>query len=191
MTNLQPYSINPAYGLLAALLAMLLWAPPATSQTKGLSVARVAASDAVRIKGIPSPARVAVNEDAPEIDVARDGAELQDEIRVRPTDVDIADTALIFTNTTAQQGGVRCIARGQDGAVVGRTYTTLPPNGLRYVRASDFSEGRDFVGHAMCVSKGRPVVTAVLFGEEITDLKTKTRRRGRYMIHRFPVIATY
>ena len=188
MTYLQSYSIHSAYGLLAALLAILLWTPPAAAQG---TVVRVDAKSLVKLKAIPSPARVDVADDVTEVDVARDGAELQDEIRVRPADVDIADTALIFTNTTGQLGGVRCIARTQDGAVVGRTFTALPPNGLRYVRASDFSEGRDYVGHATCISKGRPVATAVLFGEEITDLKTETTRRGRYMVHRFPVIATY
>ena len=94
-------------------------------------------------------------------------------------DTDSADTALVFTNKGYTRVGVWCTAYDSDGHVVGRADTSVPGNGLRYLRASDFSDGRDFVGHAECKSNGHAAATAVLFGAEITDLPATSRRRGR------------
>ena len=105
-------------------------------------------------------------------------------------DTDSADTALVFTNKGYTRVGVWCTAYDSDGHVVGRANIYVPGNGLRYLRASDFSDGRDFVGHAECKSNGHAAATAVLFGAEITDLPATSRRRGRGMHHRFPRIAT-
>jgi len=140
------------------------------------------------------PVRPAVDPavlEVPEIDIERDGDALRDEIRPRPIDTDIADTALVFTNETAAIVEVKCIARNQNGTVVGRTRTRLPAHGLRYLRASDFSDGRDFIGHATCKSSGHVAATAMLFGVEISDLPSTSRRRGRGMHHKFSLIATY
>jgi len=166
-----------------ALLAALLWAPLVSAQP-------ARRGPAVRPAPV-APVLDAAELQMPEIDIDRDGDALRDEIRPRPIDTDIADTALIFTNLTPNHVYVTCIARDQSGTLIGRTRTRLPSRGLRYVRASDFSDGRDFVGHAECKSNGQAVATAVLFGAEITDLSATSRRRGRGMHHRFPVIATY
>ena len=167
-----------------ALLAALLWAPLADAQP-------ARRGPALRPSPAVLPPLAGAELQVPEIDVDRDGDALRDEIRPRPVDSDIADTALVFTNLTGNHVDVPCIARDQSGSLIGRTRTRLPARGLRYLRASDFSDGRDFVGHAECKSNGHAAATAVLFGAEITDLPATSRRRGRGMHHRFPLIATY
>jgi len=183
MKNLRPNSRTLVGGATAALLVALLWAPSISAQPARRGIAPRPAP----VQPAADPAVLAV----PEIDVERDGDALRDEIRPRPVDTDIADTALIFTNQSADVVHVKCLARDQGGSVIGRTVTRVPANGLRYVRASDFSDGRDFVGHADCKSNGRVTATAMLFGAEISDLPTTSRRRGRGMVHDFSLIATY
>ena len=177
---------TPFYWIVAALLAALVWVPVASAQSPTLTTSRVASTNVRAVAAVPDGA-----DEVPEVDLSRDAFELRDEIRVRPADVDVADTAIIFTSHARRTVDVKCIARDHDGNVVGRTRTQVPPRGLRYIRASDFSEGRDFVGHAECKSNRRVTANAVFFGVEITDLFSHSKRRGRAMYHRFPVIATY
>lgn len=168
-------------------LAALICAPAISAQPARRGMAPRAAARPVPERPAVDPAVLAV----PEIDIDRDGDALRDEIRPRPADTDIADTALVFTSHVAKVVDVKCVARDQSGSVVGRIRTRLPAHGLRYLRASDFSDGRDFVGHAKCKSNGHVTATGMLFGAEITDLPSKSRRRGRGMQHEFALIATY
>ena len=176
-------SRSPLRYATAALLVALIWAPAISAQPARRGIA----PRAVPTRPAVDPAELAV----PEIEVERLGEDLRDEIRPRPVDTDVADTALVFTNHTGGVVYVKCVARDQGGNVVGRTRTRLPANGLRYLRASDFSNDRDFVGHATCKSTGHVTATGMLFGEEITDLPSQSRRQGRGMLHQFPLIATY
>ena len=135
------------------------------------------------------PSDLAPSDEVPEIEIDRDGDALSEEIRPRPTDTDIADTALVFTNQTRHRVEVRCLARNDDGETIGRARIVVPGGGLRYLRASDLSEGADFVGSALCKSAARVVATAMLFGVEISDLPSRSVQWGK--VHRFPLIATY
>ena len=125
------------------------------------------------------------------IEAGRHGDQLRDEIRPRPIDTDRADTALVFTNRSQGVVQVRCMSRTHNGEIIGQAGTQVPPNGLRYIRASDFSNGRDYLGSAECKSDRRVLSSAILFGEEITRLDSKSRRRGRGMNHFFQGVATY
>ena len=63
---------------------------------------------------------VAASDEVPEVEIDRNGDALRDEIRPRPTDTDVADTALVFTNQTRHRIEVRCLARNDDGETIGR-----------------------------------------------------------------------
>jgi hypothetical protein len=107
----------------------------------------------------------------PQID--RGSAELSEVVRVKPDEVDrdFVNTALIFTNTARTVGYVRCVARNANGEVVGRAWSRVPRKGLRFLFASDFGEGADFVGSAKCQTNGGIAPTALLLGPAgVSDL---------------------
>ena len=112
----------------------------------------------------------------PAVEIGRDVAALSDEIRPRPKDIDVADTILVFTSSNRRVRVVRCVARDGQGQAVGRTLTRVPAHGQSYIRASDISNGQDFVGHVQCSTRGgRIMPTAVFLGPEITDLPAHSR----------------
>jgi len=123
-----------------------------------------------------------------EVEIDRDAADLKDEIRPRPVDTDVADTVLTFTNVSSEKvAKIKCQARNRAGEVMGNLRVVIQPNAVKYVLASDFSDGRDFVGHAVCRAKRSVLPAAIFLGPDITDLPTH-KRKGTY---RFPLIATY
>ncbi|MEE2665208.1 MAG: hypothetical protein VX681_13915 [Myxococcota bacterium] len=127
----------------------------------------------------------------PTIDVERDADALRDEIRPRPHDVDVADTVLVFTNATAVERRVVCTAYDRSGVALGRVRSGLPAHGLRYMRASDFSNGRDFIGHAVCNTSGLVMPSAVLVGSQIENLNTRIDQREDATRLRFSLLVTY
>ena len=82
--------------------------------------------------------------DAPEID--RDGDALVKELDVRPDDRDFTDTAIVASNRASGPGLVVCAAFNANGRPLGRAAMRVPGNGLRYLRASDVSNGIDYIG---------------------------------------------
>lgn len=125
------------------------------------------------------------------IEITRDAASLTEEMRPRPVDRDVADTALVFTNLGGADRKVVCVGFDGNGRAVGRAWVKLPRRGLRYVLASDLSNGADFVGSAHCLTSGHVSGSVVFLGPDLTDLRVeqkRNRRRGRI---RFPVVATY
>lgn len=127
-------------------------------------------------------------------DVARDGAALQVDIRdAIDRDTDVADSALVFTNTGDFEGRVICRAIDMNGQAIGsRTGVTVPAGGVRYLRASDLSDGADFVGRAVCVAR-RPMVSSGFFlaPGAMTDLESRRTEQRRHVRMHFPVVATY
>ena len=122
-----------------------------------------------------------------EIEIGRDATQLPADIDVR--DRDSVDTALVFTNLGDARARIACRAFNSHGDPVGRTWMHIPPNGLRYVLASDLSNGQDFVGHVMCRT-GRVISSAVLIGPSaLTDVNSRPVRRLGATV--FPVVATY
>jgi len=184
MTNSRTKNSSPLAWVPALLASALLCAPAAWANPTAVRASDVARAPLAAVA-------VAVADDVPVVEVDRDGDQLRDEIRPRPIDTDRADTALVFTSRSQRMVEIRCISREHNGSIVGQAGTAVPPYGLRYIRASDFSGGRDYLGSAECKSDRRVASSAILFGEEITRLDSKSRRRGRGMSHFFPVVATY
>ena len=125
-----------------------------------------------------------------EVEVAREIDTLPDAIEPQPDDPNLADTALVFTNMSRRTSWVKCVGFNKNGRPVGRTSTDIPPLGLRYVLASDISNGVDFVGQVQCKPMGRVVGSVVFIGPDLTDLPVRNGRIGKSRI-RFPLAAYY
>jgi len=127
-------------------------------------------------------------------ELARDAMALQVDIKdAIDRDTDVADSALVFTNTGNFEGRVVCRAIDGNGQAIGsRTGVTVPPGGVRYLRASDLSDGADFVGSAICVARSHMISSGFFLAPgAITDLKAQRAVRRRSVEMRFPVVATY
>jgi len=175
---------NTGSALLLAFLTFLLAAPASTAD------ARRNFEEATAALSSETTEPLDFSEDrAREID--RDAADLPTVIRPRPVDVDVVDTAMVFTNTSALDRRIVCVGLDKQGTPVGRVLVKLPALGLRYVLASDLSNGADFVGSAQCSSHSTVKGSAIFLGPGITDLSVGNiagRRIGRI---RFHVVATY
>lgn len=126
-------------------------------------------------------------------DDSRGETELRAEVREAiERDTDVANTALVFNNTSTEDTTVICTAHGANGEFLGRRMARVPARGLRYLRASDLSSGADFVGSAVCSSRARVAASAVFLAPgSITNLDVI--QAGPWDSHniRFPLIATY
>ncbi len=166
---------NSMLGLavVGALCALLLPAP-----VRGDGLAAVEAKDAPTI-----------GDEGPEIE--RRAVELQQRLRDRRVDLDSVDTALVFNNTRWPWAIVKCAGYDDDGRFVGAARTRVPPNGLRFLLASDIAHGRDFVGSVICRASGRLLGSSLLIGAELTDLRVVQRGRQTWTVFRFPLVASY
>jgi hypothetical protein len=127
-------------------------------------------------------------------DVSRDGGDLTVDVRVAvDRDTDVADTALVFTNTGDAAARVVCRAFDKNGQALGsRTGASVPARGLRYLRASDLSDGADFVGSAICAAGGPMLASGIFLAPgAMTDLDVHQRERRKHSRIRFPLVATY
>lgn len=123
-------------------------------------------------------------------EIVRDAESLTHELRPRPVDdVDIADTALVFTNK-GDDARVLCVGFDKQGETVGRAWLSVPRLGLRYMLASDLSHGADFLGHVQCRTRGSIKGSSVLLGPGITDLPVLQIERGSGRMT-FLLVATY
>ncbi|MCP3985931.1 MAG: hypothetical protein GY723_16235 [bacterium] len=136
-----------------------------------------------------------------EIEIDRPADELSEELTnpVDPEDPDAVDSALVFTSNGGP-AAVRCVARNGNGDRVGHpVIVKLPADGLRWVRASDLSNGTDFVGSARCTSLGSVAGSGFVVGPHgatnlrVSKNRTRLGRHGKRFTHhlRFPVIASY
>lgn len=128
--------------------------------------------------------------DVPSVEIGRDGETLTDTLRPHP-DRDIVDTALVFTNLRSRNTIMNCTAFGPRGSVIGRFRVRVPENGLRFVLASDVSNGGDFIGSARCLSIGDVAGSAFLLGPQLTDMQVRQHRGPQGVWITFPVVATY
>ena len=140
---------------------------------------------------ISSP--VAAQTAAPTWDEARDEAQLKLDMRnAIERDTDVANTALVFNNTSGEDSFVACTAYGANGRVLGRKTAFVPGRGVRYLRASDLSNGRDFVGSAVCAVRVRMAASAVFLAPgALTNLDVLQAGPWDDSQIRFPLIATY
>ncbi len=125
-------------------------------------------------------------------DIERDAASLKDRIEQPPDpDRDVADTAIVITNLRRMFGVATCVAFDYDGNLVGRARVRVPALGLRWLLASDISDGADFIGSAHCYIQGHMLGSAIFLGPGITDLPVhQTNVAGAFRIA-IPVVAHY
>ncbi len=141
----------------------------------------------------PAQARKAADLE-PDKEVQRDGLEYQADVRAAADrETDVADTALVFTNTGPEAVRVICRAIDGEGQAIGsRAGASVPAGGLRYIRASDLSDGEDFVGSAMCKASGAVLASGVFLAPgAVTDIPVHQREHRRHSRMRFPLVATY
>ncbi len=125
----------------------------------------------------------------PEVEIDRDS--LARDLRPRPDD-DTVDTALVFTNLGTGHRVAKCIGFDEWGRAVGRVRFRIPSRGLRYVLASDLSQGADFVGRVNCKADGRVFGSGFLLGAQLTDVPALNHHRGFQSSQiDFPVVATF
>lgn len=122
-----------------------------------------------------------------ELEVDRDPGQLLEDMHA---DRDAVESVLVFSNLLDRDVRVGCRAFGRNGRVVGRAGTGLPAHGLRYLRASDFAPGGDFIGSVQCVAGGRVVGEALLLTPlGISNLEVLQRGRKRSTQLEFPLVA--
>ena len=149
----------------------------------------LAACAALSLPAIAS-AQVEVK-DLVEVEIDRDADALRDEIRPRIKDVDLADTALVFTNTAGRPARVGCVAYHQTGMPIGRARLWVPGNGVKFMRASDLSNGRDFVGQVVCTTLGLFLPSAIFLGPVVENMNVRVTDHDMATRIRFPLVATY
>ncbi len=140
--------------------------------------------------GVSAGAQEIVVEDA--VQIERDGVALRDHLGPDPIDPDIVDTALVFSNKGLAGTRVDCRAFDRNGNPVGGAWLHVPPLGLRYVLASDFSDDVDFTGTAQCITHARINGSAVLIAPGgLTNLDVDKGEGQRGIRIAFPIVAHY
>lgn len=124
------------------------------------------------------------------LEVIRDATELQAMLKKAP-DVDVVDTALVFNNPRNHKTLVACVGYNANGRALGRAYTVVPANGVRFIRASDISNGRDFLGSASCKARSRLIPASFIVGVGFSDAPARVVHGWDASSMRFPVVASY
>jgi len=127
-------------------------------------------------------------------DDSRPETELRVDLReAMERDTDSVNTALVFNNGATEVVRVVCRAFDARGTYLGRRTLRVAARGVRYLRASDFSGGSDFIGSAVCSARGRVAASAILLAPgAITNLDViQAHAWDDANRVRFPLIATY
>jgi len=164
MRNSNLVKIRPLQWLARAGLASMILA---------LVVPAVAAQDAASVR-----------------EIERDAVSLRDRIELPPPpDVSTADTAIVFTNVGNRHAAARCVAFDYEGERIGQTRVRVPARGMRWLLASDLSDGQRFVGNAHCFVNGQMLASAVYLGRGITDLPVKQASAAGQFRVAIPILA--
>ena len=135
----------------------------------------------------------AVAQDAGSVrEIERDAASLRDRIELPPPpDVSTADTAIVFTNVGNRGAAARCVAFDYEGERIGHTRVRVPARGMRWLLASDLSDGQRFIGNAHCFVNGQMLASAIFLGPGITDLPVKQATTAGEFHVAIPILAHY
>lgn len=133
---------------------------------------------------------VAIDGDDVGVEVVRLEPELRDMLKI-DRDVDVIDTALVFNNPRARRTLVACVGYNANGRALGRAYTVVPPNGVRFIRASDISDGSDFLGSAQCKARAAIIPSSFIVGVGFSDAPASVVRGWDNTAIRFPIVASY
>ncbi len=134
-------------------------------------------------------------DDSDAVEIVRDGADLAVELDVRP-DRDTTDTAIVASSVgdaNVDSAVVICRAFDANGQRIGIAKMQVPARGLRYLRASDITNGQDYVGQVRCTARPHTVaVTAYLVAPSgITDLKSRQHSHRGVSHTLVPVTASF
>ena len=101
------------------------------------------------------------------------------------------NTALVFSSLADVELRVVCRARNAQGVPIGHAAVRVPAHGVRFLLASDFSEGAPFLGQVRCLSpRGIRGSGFARSANGVTDVPSpELRARRGHLIH-FPVVAT-
>ena len=124
------------------------------------------------------------------VEVTRLEPELMDMLKM-DRDIDVIDTALIFNNPRGKRTLVTCVGYSANGRALGRAFTVVPANGVRFIRASDISDGRDFLGSARCEARYRVVPSSFIVGVGFSDAPARVVHGWDNTSIRFPIVASY
>ncbi len=133
---------------------------------------------------------VAIDGEDVGVEVLRLEPELKDMLKM-DRDVDVIDTALVFNNPRGRRTLVACIGYNANGRALGRAFTVVPPNGVRFIRASDLSDGRDFLGSAQCKARARVIPSSFIVGVGFSDAPARVVHGWDHTAIRFPIVASY
>jgi len=123
-------------------------------------------------------------------DVSPDESALEDVLE-QPVDAPHANTALVFSSRADVELRVVCRARNAQGEAVGDAAVRVPPHGVRFLLASDFSDGAPFLGQVRCVSpRGIRGSGFARSANGVTDVPSPEHRAGHGLLIHFPVVAT-
>lgn len=123
-------------------------------------------------------------------DLSHDESELEDVLE-EPVEAPHANTALVFSSLADVELRVVCRARNAQGEPLGDAAVRVPPHGVRFLLASDFSGGAPFLGQVRCASprgiRGSGFTRTV---NGVTGVPSPEHRAGRGLLIHFPVVAT-
>lgn len=123
-------------------------------------------------------------------DLSHDESELENVLE-EPVDAPRANTALVFSSLADVERRVVCRARNARGEEVGAAAVRVPAHGVRFLLASDFSDGEPFVGQVRCVApRGIRGSGFARSANGVTDVPSPEQREGRGVLIHFPVVAT-
>lgn len=119
-------------------------------------------------------------------DVTHEEGELE-ALLEEPVEPPQINTALVFSSLAGEELRVVCRARNAQGEPVGAAGVRVPAHGVRFLLASDFSDGQPFLGQVTCLSPRGIRGSGFARGANgVTSVPSPERKR---VIH-FPVVAT-
>lgn len=101
------------------------------------------------------------------------------------------NTALVFSSLADVELRVVCRARNAAGEAIGHAAVRVPAHGVRFLLASDFSDGAPFLGQVRCLSpRGIRGSGFARSANGVTDVPSPELKAGRGLLIHFPVVAT-
>jgi hypothetical protein len=123
-------------------------------------------------------------------DVTHEESELE-ELLEQPVDAPRVNTALVFSSLADVELRVVCRARNAQGDAIGHAAVRVPAHGVRFLLASDFSDGAPFLGQVRCLSpRGIRGSGFTRSANGVTDVPSPEHKAKGGRLLYFPVVAT-
>jgi len=123
-------------------------------------------------------------------DVTHEESELE-AVLEDAVDAPHVNTALVFSSLADVELRVVCRARNAQGEAIGHAALRVPAHGVRFLLATDFSDGAPFLGQVRCLSpRGIRGTGFARSANGLTDVPSPEHKAGRGHLIHFPVVAT-